>query len=532
MKKSKFIWIGILILALILRLLYFRSATFFYDQARDAFSAIQIFHGDPVKIIGPTTDIPGVNHGPLFWYIIGPVYALTGGNILFVRFLLVLINLTGIFFIYDLSLSLFKNKKVGLLSSFLYATSFEAIAYGRWLSNPGPALVTTIISFWSLNKFISGKKWAIISFFASWAISVQLEIFMIYQIVPFAIIWLLFIDRKKLKSTKKFIFSGIASFFILISTYIISEFKFNFQASHALFNFFKSQNLFGGSFTSLFNQYVDRLSTVFFLNVLGINLFLAGLMGLGIIYSILKAISQNKQRGEFLFLSVWLFSSTIVNFFSGPNSNFVSLGILAPVIITTAYFVLRLEKRWKFLMITTLLIISAGNISLILSKNIEGDTLFTVQKQMILSDELKVIDWTYKEANGKPFKLNTFTQPLFINSTWAFLYNWYGKSTYGYMPIWWGEKQVDVAGSNVAFGEDKSTDLFFLIVEPGATGDDNFSKAIRIFENRRSEVIKSERIGYFTVEERKVTKNQTYTSGDVFTFIKTTDIREIQNSID
>lgn len=526
--KNKVIIAGIVILGLVLRLLFFKSVTFFYDQARDVISASSIWQGDPIKILGPTSDIPGVNHGPLYWYIISPTLAVSGGNILYAKVLLILINLCGIYFIYDLAKDLFKNKAIAIVSSFLYAISFEAVAYGRWLSNPGLALITIAISFWSLWKLIQGKKWAFVTLLISWGLSIQFEIFMVYQIVAFVAIWLALQGPTVPKISKKFLFCGIFGFLATISTYIAAEIKFHFQATIAILNFLSVQKTLGDSFVNMFNSYIERLVNIFYLNIWGVNLFFAGIAAFILILLAFQKTKSGEHKKEFLFLVIWLLSPIVINFFSGPNSNFVSLGALFPAIIITSVFLVSLTKKWKVIMYAAFALIIFGNFNLILSKNKEGDVLFTVQKQMILKDELSVIDWTYKEAGGKPFKLNTYTQPLFINSTWAFLYNWYGKSTYGYMPIWWGEKQVGVAGANIKFADDTSTNIEFFIIEPGATGDDNFLKAVKIMENQRSKVIKTERIGYFTVEEREITKNTTFTSGDVFKLIKTTDLKIIQ----
>lgn len=526
--KTKLILAAIIILGLILRLLFFKSVTFIYDQARDAVTSMEIWQGDPIKIAGPPTDIIGFNHGPLYWYIISPFYALSGGNVLLVKLFLIAINLIGIFFVYDLTQDLFKKRGISLLSAFLYAISFEAIAYGRWISNPGPALVTIAASFWALYKFIKGKKWAFIVLLASWGLSIQLEVFTVYQAIVFIGIWIALSGAKLPKIDRKTLLVSLGSLLFFLSTYIVAEIKFDFKGVKAFAEFFENQTHISSSFVNILSAFIHRLTGDFFVNIWGINLFLADFMTLVTVVFCINKIKSGPNKKQFLFLSIWAVSPIILNLFAAPNANFVFLGALVPIIIISSFLLFSFYTKSKILAILTLLVIVAGNMNLILSKNKEGDTLFAVQKQMILKDELSVIDWTYKEAGGKPFKLNTFTQPLFINSTWAFLYSWYGQSKYSYMPIWWGEKQVDVPGSKIKFADEAPTDLEFLIIEPGATGDDNFSKAIRMMENMRSKVIKTERIGYFTVEERLITKNVTYTSGDVFTLIKTTDIKTIQ----
>lgn len=519
----------IIALALALRLIYFRGAlTFFYDQARDALSAMEIFQEDPIKIIGPTSDFQGLHHGPLYWYLIGPIYHITNGNVWIVRFFLVLINIVTIFFVYDLARLLFKNTKIALLAGFLFAISFEATQYARWLSNPGPALLTSTVSFWSLYKLIKGKSWALITLLVSWGLSIQFQLFMLYQITVFAIIWISLKGLKLPKASLKTYVFAILGFLLTVSTYIAAELKFNFQSTKALTTFFKTQTLFGESFIPMFETYLERLVNTFFYNFWGVNLFVAGIATIATFYLAFKHIEKGKQKVEMLFLILWVFSPIIINLFTGPNATYITLGTLVGAAILTSFLLYKLKSKSRFLFFFLSFLVIVGNLNLILTKNKEGEVLFTVQKQMILGDELKIIDWIYSEAEGRPFKLNTITSPLFINTTWAHLFSWYGKEIYGHMPIWWGEPQVDVPGADIAFADESRTDLHFLIIEPTSTGDDNFIKAIKFLENERSEVEKSEEFGFFTVEKRIIRENKTFTSADVFHLLKNTDLKIIQ----
>jgi 4-amino-4-deoxy-L-arabinose transferase-like glycosyltransferase len=525
--RTKLIIILIVALALILRLLYFKNITFFYDQARDALTSMEIWQSDPIKILGPQTDFPGLHHGPLYWYLISPFYFLSGGNPLVVRGFFIALSLINLFFVYDLTRMLFKKKEISFLAVFLYAISFEAIQYARWLSNPAPALLTTTISFWALYKLIQGKRSALIPLLFFLGLSIQFQFFLAYQIVIFAIIWIVIKGWTLPKIDIKTLLISLAGFLLTISTFIIAEFKFHFQGIAAFVNFLKTQTLFNDSFTNMFLRYIDRLVNNFFLNIWGINLFVAGLITCLTLIVTYIFIKNNKDKNELSFLFIWTISPIIINFFAGPNATFISLGVLPAVIILTSYLLNYLKEKNKFLFPIAIAIIILGNLNLILSKNREGEVLFATQKQIILSDELKVIDWIYKEADGKPYKLNTITVPLFINSLWADLFNWYGKEKYGYMPIWWGETQVGVPGAKIKFADESPTNLHFLIIEPSSSNDD-YIIAIRALENTRSEVIKKEAIGSFVVEERKITTPRIFTSQDVFFLIKNTDINELR----
>ena len=522
--KTKVFLLLIILVALFLRLIYFKNITFFYDQARDALTSMEIWQGDPIKILGPQTDFPGLHHGPLYWYLISPIYFFSKGNIFLVKFFLISLSFINLFFVYDLSQKLFKKRGLSLLATFLFAISFEAIQYSRWLSNPAPALLTTTISFWALYQLIQNKNWALIPLLISFGLSIQFQLFLVYQLLVFIIIWIVIKGPKLPKIPLKTIFISVTGFLLTVSTYLAAELKFNFQGLKAFGAFFSTQTFFGGSFMEIFFRYFDRLTNIFFLNIWGLNLFLAGLITIATLYFTCLSIKKNIYKKELLFLLFWTLSPIIINFFSGPNANFINLGALPGIIILTAYFLYILREKKQLLFPVAIAIIILGNFNLILTKNKEGEVLFTVQKQMILSDELKVIDWIYQQAENKPFKLNTITAPLFINGLWSELFNWYGKTKYGYMPFWWGETQVNVPGSKIKFADDSPGELHFVIIEPGAKGDDDFTKAIRALENTRSQIIETKTIGSFTIEKRKITFPRIFTSQDVFFFVKNTDV--------
>src|SRR4030042_3423209 len=118
MKKNYLLLAAFFVIGLILRLIYFKEITFGWDQARDAFQAINIWSGDPIKIIGPSTaELPGLHHGSLYWYLISPFLFFSKGNIYAARMFLILLNLTNVFVIYFLAKKLFKNVHVALFSS-------------------------------------------------------------------------------------------------------------------------------------------------------------------------------------------------------------------------------------------------------------------------------------------------------------------------------------------------------------------------------------------------------------------------------
>lgn len=514
MKKSYLLLAVFFVLGLVLRLIYFKEITFGWDQARDAFQSINIWQGDPIKIIGPSTaELPGLHHGSLYWYLISPFYYFSGGNIFVIRLFLIILNLINIFIIFYLSKSLFKNERIALLSSLFYSISFEANQYSRWLSNPSPALLTIPLTFLGLWLIINNKNWGVAIALISWALSVHFQFFLVYQIIFILPILFWFYKKNSFKFNKEN-FVGFISSFLILLPFLIAEIKFNFQGLKSFKQLSDNKDLLR-SFSEVFLKFIDRIVYTFQLNLFN-NLFISGLLTILIIF--LAVVYSNKKKEfkkEIIFLVLWLFSPIIIFFFDKAYAYFITIGILIPAIILTSFFIILYLEKLKYrkiILICMITIIFLSQFILIINQNKNGESLFSVQKKMILSDELKAIDWIYQESNGKIFAINTITNPLFINTTWAYLFNWYGKQKYSYMPIWAGYPQNGQFGFDTKFTED--TNLkglpFFLIVEPSTGIPDYYIKGIPRFENTRSKLIERKKIGGFEIEKRIFINNNNF----------------------
>ena len=130
-----------------------------YDQARDVLATETILNGH-LKILGPQTDIPGLFHGPLSYYIEAIPYRLLGGlpNALYFH---ILTNLLTLIPLYFLAKYLFENRKTALLACFIFLISFEQVSYARWLSHASLIIPTATIFYLGLYMMLIGKKQAI-----------------------------------------------------------------------------------------------------------------------------------------------------------------------------------------------------------------------------------------------------------------------------------------------------------------------------------------------------------------------------------
>jgi hypothetical protein len=540
MKFSKKTLIILLVLitflGLALRLESFGAITFGYDQARDAIIGGDILKGD-IKIQGPASDIAGLHHGVLYWYLTSPFYLLGQNSIYAVKLFLIVTSLISIFITYLLAQKIFKNQIVSLTSAFLCAVSFEAIQYSHWLSNPSLAFVTIPLSFYFLWEYINGKRYGIFLTFFFWALSVHFEIFLLYQIIIFAIILIVYRKIKILDLLGSAIIAGI-----IFLPFAASEVKFNYAGVSGVREFFKGHASGSGqTYLEMADRVGRKLLLIPYYNVLSSYASAFVIIIVFVIAGAYNSIIKKDKR--FLFLFLWFIFPVLLFFTGSTNIYFVFVGCAIPFFILFSYYLNRLlfeksenkakatlfEKKNYALFAVLILTILISNMFLISDNKNKGSVLFSVQDGMVLDDQKELIDWIYKESEYKPFKLDTITNPLFVNTTWGYLFDNYGISKYGFMPFWWGYPQNGRFGENIKFSSDfnKSNKYLFLIIEPNTGIPDYYINSILAFEDSRSRVEKTKKFGNLIAEKRAIIADRPFLKEEIDNNIKTGDYRTI-----
>jgi len=467
------------------------GVSFHYDMSRDAFLVQEIIQGDP-KIQGPPTSTPGLYHGVAYYYLLVPGYLLGGGDPKIASVWLLLINSTAVIPIYLLSKGLLRNKFWATIAGILFATSFQATQYGPWLSNPSPVLVTSAWFFYSLWLWQKGHRLGLplACFWA--ALSCQFQLFMLYLFILIPIFGCLF--KINVPNKKTLIISAMVTA-VVLSTFVMSAVKFNsFNQTVQGFNFIsETKNLeWRPMFIPQFINYLNKLADTFIYNLLPTNVFLGGLLGFLIVY-------LNKSQPFIIFT---LLSSLIIFLFGGHNSNYANIGLISSVIIATTFVLKSFKSKSGLLFFVTVSVILYSNITTIISQNPKGQTLLVIPDDMNLKNQLALIDKTYQIADGGPFYINNITVPLWTNTTWAYLYSWYGKDKYGYLPIFYGPNQINLLGDGVLERTDQPLSISFLIIEPPeGIPSQILAKELEI-ENYKTKLINEEIFGSIKLQVR------------------------------
>lgn len=508
-KKELLILLGIAAIGLFLRLLFLPSGglTFGFDQARDAFSALQIVGGH-LKIQGPSASTPGLFHGVAYYYLLAPAYYLGSGSPFIAAIWIVFINILTIIPIFLLGRFLF-SAKVGILAAALFAISFDAVQYALWMSNPTPAVFSAAVFYLGLAYYTFGnnqslKKWGIILSALGLGFSTQFEIFLGYLFVPLIIS--LFVFKIKPKRDDYILFFTL--YILSVSTMLLSYIKFG----PTFINGFAS--LFGGSadpfgnwreFFPTFGLYVNRFVEYFYRGLLPFNVGFAGVIAFLIVGSVIVWVKNGREDSNKLkFLLIMLFSHGLLVPFGGNSTPFINVGLQEIVMVIVAYFLLYFYTKQKFAISLLIALIIFSCLSAIIKYNPQGQTVFAIQRGLTLKNELAAIDYTYQLSGQKPFSINTVTSPLWINTVWSYLYNWYGKSKYGYVPTFRGRDQNGYLGELPATTKNEGT--YILIIEPTSGIPQRFVDETVGYEDTFSKVTEEKNFNGIIVQKRELTK--------------------------
>lgn len=487
--------------AYILRVLYLpqQALTFGYDQARDTYSAQQILNGH-LKVQGPPASTPGLNHGVLYFYFLAPGYLIGKGSPLVAAYWAAIWNAMTVFIVFILGWKMTKSLTAALLSAVLFAISYEAIQYAVWLSNPTMGVWLVPLIYLGLWLWVREKKWwAPILCGLALGFSVQAEIFLAYHLPP-VLLWL-FVSRKNVTRSDIFKFGG--AFLLAISTMILSEVKFGFQALKGISALLNMQDnvVLSRGLGDYIVLYLNQIGKVFAYSTYPGNVGYGGALVLVVV--ILALITWNRKQTISWqpFLATWLFSHILVVSVGGTSTPFLNVGF-APAIalIVGISFALWWKSGKRVLVLVLMLLIVFGNLSRVIKENSHGQTIFSIQKDMTLENQLAAIDYTYQASGGNKFSINTVTSPLWINIVWTYLYKWYGEPKYGYLPLWHGPNQIGQLDS-LTYTE-QPTQTYFLIEEPLQGIPPRYVQDTIDQEDSRSNVMDEKSFGQIIVQKR------------------------------
>ncbi|MCL4416439.1 MAG: glycosyltransferase family 39 protein [Actinobacteria bacterium] len=479
-------------------MLYFPNNTYFgFDQARDAYAVREILSGH-LKIVGPPTANGILHHGVLYYYIFAPFYLLSRGDPVVVSLFLRILNAAGVFLLFLIVYPMF-GEIAALISAFLFAISYEQTQFSLFLNHPSLAVISVLIFYLGLSYWIFKKNnWGLFLALFGLGLSIQFE-FVETQLIPVFILFLLVFRKHLPKVSALNLLMGGLTFVLPLSTYIISEVSHNFfivkQISDLIF-LGQSQNTTAGSLSNFFFIITRHIT-----DNLAASYLIAVILGLVLLIILVKLAFKGTYRKQLTFLILWFGGGLLVYFVINNDAYFYNTGTSISLLVFVAFLLSKLYAKRRLLIIPFLLLILFSNISLITKNNPLGpNEKINPQKGLLLTDEEKIIDFIYQDAKGKKFAVNALTMPYNVNTTWSYLFQWYGKRKYGYVPVWGGDAAAGFSGNlKVETARSKLPDKRFLIIEPQEGIPAYLAKSFLSSEENYAAIVGQKKIGTMIV---------------------------------
>lgn len=428
------------------------SFPFTYDVGRDMLEVSRIVYGHKLTLIGPTTGLTGLFYGPWWYYILSIPFLISGGNPQFVAFFIVFTGILTILFMYYLGKKI-EGKSLGLILAFFCSFSPAMVGISSQIWNPNLIPFFVVLVLLLINKIFlinksNNKYFLALGLLLGLILDLEVVFGAVFIIGVLLSIVILFWNKIKLRS---YLYILLGFLFVVLPRFLF-EIRHNFIMTRSVIENFNKQPSANNNFFN-YDHIIDVLKTLKNLfdatftgqnAILGFVIILFLLAGL----SVYKNIDQKKQF-YLKFSSIILLTFFIVlSFFSGAIWSHYLVGIPILYILIASLMISIIRKKIKIsvpIIISTLLIlfviyIKDLNVSISLKPSWEGDAA-------VYRNQLAVIDYIYLNAGGKKFNYVAYT-PAVYDYPYQYLFAWYGKNKYGYIPSKEKEK------------------LFFLIIEP------------------------------------------------------------------
>lgn len=409
---------------------------FYFDQGRDANVIWDLWFNRKIFLTGPTTGIAGILRGPFYYYLIAPIYVLFGWDPIWPAILLALLSVVAIYFLYYLAARI-DNWQAGIMAALLASFSFAIVMASRWLSNPTPMLLLSMLLVWGMYKVHEGKDvyWVFISLIAGLSLSSFGSAGEVFYFPALGVFLLWQYKRKNFPNINIIIYSCLTLLFTALPQ-ILFDIRHQGILRHNVEKFLLEEQSFKVSFWE-----VIQARALFYYDVFSSKLFhwrrdreLILLLAVAIFF--LKNI-KTFWKNDYVKIILLLLISPLIGllFFQGNFGNIYDYYLTGYYLIFILLVAVVLSSIWKsywgksFVLIF-FIVFFANNFPFIKYKITDGvDGPQTIG----FKNQKQAIDWIYKDADGQPFNVDVYVPPV-IPHAYDYLFRWYGGRVHGYEP--------------------------------------------------------------------------------------------------
>lgn len=475
------------------------NAVFDYDQNEDMFYTYKLAVDHQPVIIGRAVyGDPRLHQGVFFYYYNLIPFLISKGSFLASIYWNIFFNTATLVIVFALGKSVFRKTLPAILSALLVAASSEFIRFSNWITIDTVAIFLIPLFYLGLWEYYQKKKWGLVLSAAALGLSIQTDLSLVYLIPVLVIYWAIF--RPKVPGLK-LAFLSFLTLLVTTCTMTLTEFKLNFIGIKTMLNF-------SSTFTDTQLPFSDRLQLFFrdfginFANNLfpgrkDLGIYIAGAIVLTAIYFLSRKKTLKAEKYGIYFLLLYLFSPIVTLLFGYHQKPWFLIGLPPAIALITGYAISKLKY---FFFIPVILVIIFGNISFIQSRPQKAYGQFDLiyDSTSYLNYQLAVIDYTYQSSGRAPFAVNAVTYPLYYNGMWAYLYSWYGKVHYGYLPGWLGGDQLHPYD---LLPKAKGEKYFYILISETIRIPEVFKNKGRAWGAEHGKLIEEKQFPGFTVQK-------------------------------
>jgi len=397
---------------------------FYYDQGRDALTIWNLWHHGDFFLIGPTTGIAGIFRGPYYYYLIAPFYLLGKGNPVWPSVFLSLTAVLACFLAYVLGAKI-HSRIAGLIAALISSFSFNLVMASRWLSNPTPMLILSMLLVLFMLLVTEGKKWAwggiaLVAGLSLFHFGSAGEVFYFIAILIF-VFW----QKRNLPNKKNLLISA-GLFLLTVLPLVVFDLKNNFLITSNIKKFFFEERSFRPVTWRVvqdkINLYADVFGKLIFHGRWEKEKIFLGASVLLIIYHLPRLI---KNRGVKILLLLLTSVGIGLIFFQGNQGNFYDYYLTGYYLIFILLFAIGLgeiakSKLGKVFVIYFLYLFLLSNywpLRFKLTDRVDGPG------SIALKSELAAVNWVFADSGDDKFNVDVYVPPV-IPYAYDYLFLW------------------------------------------------------------------------------------------------------------
>jgi hypothetical protein len=419
-KKTPIFILLLICLAFFLRARYLSTDLLFHrDQGLHSLSIWNIWHEKKLSLLGHPSDVDGLIHAPIYYWLMLPVYVLSGGNPVAASLFQIIMEVLSLPFLYLAIKKLF-NQRTALLTLLIYSISYGGIGLSRWLVNVTPILPLTnlLLYFLACRHKKGSKPYSIFITSLVVGIITQLNAAVGVFLLPL----LFWFHRSRLNI--KTLCLIMAGFLLPALPLLIFELRHSFVVTKAILSFSgQGTGLSLTVFTTNLKVLLVEINKIVSYPHTYISSFL-------FIFGLLKIRKLKQSKFIYAFLLIPLLGLSL---FQRGAIGFFLVSLMPLALAVSVYGLQSITKLATYPLLVLVLGLNLVQLPNVYKPN-NALTPIGNANIITLQDRKNIIDFMYQKANGEPFSVWFYTIPYFQEEVWDYMFKYYANPKYGYLP--------------------------------------------------------------------------------------------------